>query len=115
MLGVLYASPLPVVRPLGMADIGLSGTAGAAVGAVVLAVLVVLAFAVDTAAGQGVLIGAGTAAAVPPLIVLLGGPVAHPSTLAWIGAVGALLLVATARHCDGIPIVGQPADDAWCR
>jgi hypothetical protein len=96
MLGVLYASPLPVVRPLGLADIGLSGTAGAAVGAVVLAVLIVLAYAVDTAAGQGILIGAGAAAAVPPLVVLLGGSAAHPSALAWVGGVAAIALALTA-------------------
>ncbi len=93
--GVPYASPVPIVRPLGLADIGLFGAAGAVAGGLVLCLVAVVAPALPPRSARGVFLGAGAAAAVAPLIALLAGGDTVPSGTAWLGFAGAVLLALT--------------------
>ncbi|WP_157970604.1 hypothetical protein [Nakamurella deserti] len=90
--GVLYDIPVPLVRPLGLADIGLFGAAGAVAGGLVLCLVAVVAPALSPRSARGVFLGAGAAAAVAPLIALLAGGDTVPSGAAWLGLVGAVLV-----------------------
>lgn len=94
-LGVQYASPVPIVRPLGLADIGLFGAAGAVAGGLVLCLVAVVGPALSPRSARGVFLGAGAAAAVAPLTALLAGGDTRPSGLAWLGVAGAVLLALT--------------------
>ncbi|MEP6979958.1 MAG: hypothetical protein ABJA16_04260 [Nakamurella sp.] len=110
--GVLYASPLPVVRPLGLADIGVFGLVGAMLGSLLVGGVVLMASTLPARAARGLLLGAGAATAVAPLTALTAGGDVRPTGLAWVGFVGALLL-AVAGLLVSVPTgTRTPADDA---
>ncbi len=117
-LGSGYAAPVPVVRPLGLADIGLFGTGAAALTGLVLALVILAASALPAESAHGLLIGAGTAAAAPFLVVVSAGGDTRPSTLAWLGLAGGVLLAASGGLVghrrepggDGLPPVPKPAE-----
>lgn len=118
-LGVLYASPLPVVRPLGLADIGVPGLSGALLAGLLIGGVVVLASSVPVRAARGLYLGSGAAAAVAPLTALTAGGDINPSGLAWVGIAGAVLLAAAGLvvrdpgdHPSAVP---SAADDRWIR
>lgn len=96
MLGVPYAQPLPVVPPLGVADIGLWSTGTAALAGLLLCIVVVSAAVLPTRSARGLLFGIAAATAVGPLTPIVGGlgnPAVHASVPAWLGLLGSLGLV----------------------
>lgn len=111
--GVLYDTPVPLVRPLGLADIGLFGAAGAVAGGLVLCLVAVVAPALSPRSARGVFLGAGAAAAVAPLIALAAGGDTVPSGTAWLGLAGAVLLALAGLLVRGTGATqGTPAEPA---
>ena len=111
--GVLYDTPVPLVRPLGLADIGLFGAAGAVAGGLVLCLVAVVAPALSPRSARGVFLGAGAAAAVAPLIALAAGGDTTPAGTAWLGLVGAVLLASAGLLVRGSgATVATPAEHA---